>query len=123
MSHAMTDIPIPDDLIDISFPIAVSLAGNVTDNLEASLVQLAAEHQITQAIMRDRATQAEHMARLEEALRHVRSATYYPVSTEIDPKGWAWHMGPDGQEFVVETIEAALNFRPASAIAQEGSDA
>lgn len=111
----MTDIPIPADVLEAARRLWFDDLNFANDRRGAIPIT-------ARALLADRAAQAERMARLEQALRHVRSATYYPVSTEINPRGWAWHMGPDGQEFVVETIEAALNFRPARALSQEGSD-
>lgn len=124
----MTDIPIPDDLIDITFPIAVSLAGNVTDNLEASLVQLAAEHQITQAIMRDRAAQAERMARMEEAVSFVARWAW-----RTDPPNATGHLTDTDRLSCIKhhpTIKNAAQphielaeAEAARALSQEGSDA
>ena len=42
-----------------------------------------------------------------EALRHF-DQLYYPVSTEINPKGYAWHVTDDALEFVKEEHDAAL---------------
>ena len=44
-----------------------------------------------------------------EAIRLVnrlRGLVSYPVSTEINPKGWAWHMSPDAPDVIMETLDA-----------------
>ena len=42
-----------------------------------------------------------------KALRHF-DQLYYQVSTEINPKGYAWHVTDDALEFVKEEHDAAL---------------
>jgi len=47
------------------------------------------------------------VARLEKALRRAHSMLTYPVSTEINPRGYSWRPEPD-MEFDIETICDAL---------------
>lgn len=44
-----------------------------------------------------------------KALERVKRSVSYPVSTEINPRGWAWYVAPDAPEFIIETIDAALS--------------
>lgn len=54
----------------------------------------------------DVAPRAKAGVALSALVRRLRSLVSYPVSTEIDPKGWSWYVAPDAPEVIMETIDS-----------------